>query len=673
MTATPLQRSDELRLETISIMEDMPGKASEYELPAPPDGIVNSLNKLRENRYTVLVVGETRRGKSSFINALIGRDILPVDVDVATCQSFRIRQTDEEGYRLRFLDGSTQTISLEDLPTFGSQVMADAGETPRLDQIIESIEVEVPVRFLPPGIDLLDTPGLGSLYAAHAQITQRFIPQADAVIYTLDSTQPIGQLDIETVKVILETTANIFFIQTKIDATNPEAWKDLQQRNETILRKEFKDRLADSRVWPISSKNLMKAVETDDENYLIVARHRELAAALKQFLVRVAGILRIGETLTMINHHHIDGRKLLSARYASLTHPNQADDDRLSRLQVLKKEWTEDWGDGGKKRKELSQMLQKEYHITREGFRQIFGQGGDIYKSSQKILNSINSARKENVERIAQNISENAAFLAHQKWSETYRGMQEHFVQKVAPFFEEANQVIREATDILAAGVDVHEQFNTQVRSDTFDKASRAVMDMTRASTMVGLVGGVSAGVAALALSEATLVTITMSAAFPPVAAVVVLGAGAWIIARGIAGWFRAESQQIDAAKRDLEKYANETRLALQKYYFDVDPQEGRQSMVDEALGSVLSNVLESVTQLAEQRAREIDADITRVKEESKLNQQQRAAQAKEMRARVTAWDALGGRIQTTMNALVALQKDLEQSAEPQPAPAGAA
>jgi GTPase SAR1 family protein len=205
------------------------------------------------------VVGEAKRGKSCFINALIGRAILPTDVDIATSQVFLISKADQEAYRLRFEDDSTQDIAATDLPRFGSQVLADVAGTPRLDQLIRWIEVDAPARFLPDGVSLLDTPGLGSLYAAHSQITQRFIPQADAVIYVLDSGQPIGQADLEALAAILEATHSLFFIQTRIDQFRKEHWQALQLRNEQVLHERFAETLADTRVWPISSTNLMTA------------------------------------------------------------------------------------------------------------------------------------------------------------------------------------------------------------------------------------------------------------------------------------------------------------------------------------------------------------------------------------------------------------------------------
>ena len=120
------KRIETVRQETIAVLESLAKKAQAFQLPAPPAALEDYRQKLIANNYQVLVVGEAKRGKSTFVNALIGREILPTDVDVATCQVFRIRRTANEAYRIRFEDESQQHIPLADLPTYGSQIIADA-------------------------------------------------------------------------------------------------------------------------------------------------------------------------------------------------------------------------------------------------------------------------------------------------------------------------------------------------------------------------------------------------------------------------------------------------------------------------------------------------------------------------------------------------------------------
>src|SRR5215469_10259123 len=87
---------------TIAILTRAAEQAQAWSLPEPPPILEDYRRRLTENTYQVLVVGEAKRGKSTFVNALIGQDLLPTDVDVATCQVFRIRQSEQEAYCLRF-------------------------------------------------------------------------------------------------------------------------------------------------------------------------------------------------------------------------------------------------------------------------------------------------------------------------------------------------------------------------------------------------------------------------------------------------------------------------------------------------------------------------------------------------------------------------------------------
>src|SRR3954468_9286169 len=132
----PASNIQAVRVHSVEVLDRLSRTAAASDLPPPPDVLDLCRRKLQENRYTVLVAGEAKRGKSTFVNAVLGRDLLPTDVDVATSQVFRIRQAEAEGYRVRFEDGSAQEIGATDLPRFGSQVLADAGALPRLDQII---------------------------------------------------------------------------------------------------------------------------------------------------------------------------------------------------------------------------------------------------------------------------------------------------------------------------------------------------------------------------------------------------------------------------------------------------------------------------------------------------------------------------------------------------------
>jgi GTPase SAR1 family protein len=319
---TVLDRAEAVRQKTLAILSSLAETARAFGLPDPAESLAEYGKKLEDNTYQVLVVGEAKRGKSTFVNALIGgREILPTDVDIATSQVFRVRAAEREAYRVRYEDDSQMEIAAADLDRYGKEGFADG--VPRLDQIIRWIEVDVRVRFLPANVRILDTPGLGALYAAHAPITHRFVPLADAVLFFLDSQASIGDAEIKIMTDLLKYTRSILFVQTKIDLFRREAWQEIQKRNEEILKKQFGDRLSDTRVWPISSINLRKAAQAGDpddaKDYLMVSRHKELAAALQAFLFRVAGWSRSADAILQAGHYHLHRRQTLATQLALMT------------------------------------------------------------------------------------------------------------------------------------------------------------------------------------------------------------------------------------------------------------------------------------------------------------------------------------------------------------------
>src|SRR4051794_21116940 len=106
MSAEPRTSADALGQATVDVVDRLMAHCAELELSAPPPVLSALRERVASGAYRVLVGGEVKRGKSTFINALLGDPVLPHDLDVATSQVFRVRDG-EEAYRLRFEDGSS--------------------------------------------------------------------------------------------------------------------------------------------------------------------------------------------------------------------------------------------------------------------------------------------------------------------------------------------------------------------------------------------------------------------------------------------------------------------------------------------------------------------------------------------------------------------------------------
>lgn len=273
------------------------------KFPAIRQTFTTSKMMIENPEFNVVVCGEVKKGKSSFLNAIIGESYLPVNNEIATSQVFRISNSDKESFSLVFTDGSDQKITKEELSKYGSQVDANLhGEPIFKNRTLSYIQVNVPIAMLPKGVNLVDTPGLGALYKSHEWITQSYVKNASAVIFILDPERPIVEKEKEFIKKVLDITPHILFVLTKIDQYSEEHCQEILTRDEELLALIFAEKHFDSPViYPVSSKSLHKVttskIEALKANNLKNSRFPEVKNQLMLMVYRAIGLMRTGIAL----------------------------------------------------------------------------------------------------------------------------------------------------------------------------------------------------------------------------------------------------------------------------------------------------------------------------------------------------------------------------------------
>jgi GTPase SAR1 family protein len=625
-----------VRQKTTVLLDRLAEQGKAARLPEPPAALARSRQKLAEDTYSVLVVGEAKRGKSTFVNALIGRDILPTAVDIATSQVFRIHQAEHEAYRLCFEDGSHQEISAGDLARFGSQVVADVDGEPRLDQMVRWLEVDGPVRFLPAGVALLDTPGLGSLYARHAEVTHRFVPHADAVIFVLDSGQPIVQDELTFIDTLLGVTRNLFFIQTKIDQFRRDHWQQIQRRNQSILQERFGERLLDARVWPISSVNLMRAAATGDEDFLMVSRHQEMAAALQTFLFRVAGWGRAADALLVAEGYHATARQALAGRLAGLTQASkQRRDEMQQQAAQQKKQFDADWGERGQKRQHLVTSLQKVVAVGKRSFMHALEPGGEIDTAQRDRITAIQTV--EEAQQVGASLSDEVIAAVTERWRQVGEHVQTQCTALLEPFVAagESLAVVQTAEEPDLAVTSFTSSLGTS--QDWWTRTKEARLEAVQATSAAGL----------------GIFLLSFAISLGPLAPFGIAAAALWGFRHGTKA---GQANRVRAAQEELRKHLAETLQRVRQHFLTADLANSRFSLLDEAFDPVVRGLTEEIQRIAAQKSREAQDELNRLAEEAKLDDQQRKARVEHTQQHLTRWDALGASIAEVVADLKALE-----------------
>ena len=205
---------------------------------------MEKLEHYAAGKFNIVVLGEIKKGKSSFVNALLGiQGLLPVDTDIATSCAFRVSYGEELSYTVHFQptvaeDGTLQPAreprqlsGAEEAVKFGTE-----NGNPLNCEKVDYIDVTCPSEFLKAGFTLIDTPGLGGLYEGHRAMTYRFVTQADAVFFVVDHTAPLGKLECQYIDDVLSTTPHLYFIQTKCSTITEAACRKRMENNLSIIK-----------------------------------------------------------------------------------------------------------------------------------------------------------------------------------------------------------------------------------------------------------------------------------------------------------------------------------------------------------------------------------------------------------------------------------------------------
>ena len=297
------------------------------------DDLGSLTGRMNGGVFRLVVMGEIKKGKSSFINAMLGMgDLLPTDTDIATSTVYKIIYGPEKKIKVFFLPDletgrvpEPETVAESQITEYGTE-KGNPGNIKKVD----FIAVEYPAELLKTGLVIVDTPGVGGLYKAHQGITWKYAPNADAVFFVLDSIESvISDDEIKFLQVLTEKiTDRVYFVQTKKDKAGIEQWQSWEKRNkELLLAKLPRFTEENLRYFPISSKvkqngdkmKVAKLVEDSGypavldflENQLIAEKDMLLCHEAAGMLLSKVAVLR-GEVAGQLQVFQAESREKLT-------------------------------------------------------------------------------------------------------------------------------------------------------------------------------------------------------------------------------------------------------------------------------------------------------------------------------------------------------------------------
>ncbi len=265
-------------------------------------GAVRALDaKLLQERFNVVVLGEFKRGKTTFVNALLGADVLPTAVVPLTSIVTVVTWGEEVSAEITFLDGRTVQVEPSALARYVTEP-----ENPENRLGIERALLRFPAEDLRDGVFLVDTPGVGSVYLHNSETARAFVSEADAVVFITAADPPISASEREFLSEIRAETPKTLFVLNKVDRHDASDLGEALGFTRDVLRSTLG---SDVELYPLSARKALEAklsgdsasleasglpaFERDFRRFLLEEKGRTLLGSVRLRARNLAGDLRI--------------------------------------------------------------------------------------------------------------------------------------------------------------------------------------------------------------------------------------------------------------------------------------------------------------------------------------------------------------------------------------------
>jgi len=295
---------------------------------------VEEVRAKRKGQPSAVVVGETNRGKSSLVNALIGQPGLsPVDAEVATATYLVFGHAEEWTARACY-PGQLAPVPI-DLAELINWVSA-AHELPSGHLPPRYVEIDGPSEFLQK-VSIVDTPGVGGLDSMHGELAKEAAESATALLFVVDASAPFTTGELNFLATVGESVETVVFALSKVDQYR--GWRQVLEADQALLA-EHAPRFAGATFHPVSARMYEMAAKAPSPEAAAMLRERsgvdELRTTLTGLLAGRSAMLGEANTMRALSTALVELQIRLEAEKRALS----TGEDEAEKLRARKDELT---------------------------------------------------------------------------------------------------------------------------------------------------------------------------------------------------------------------------------------------------------------------------------------------------------------------------------------------
>ena len=263
------------------------------------------IHRIANDSFSVAIVGEFKRGKSTLINALLGKDILPSDILPCSATLNRVTYSITPSVKISYIDGREEEISIDELTNYVTKL---TDQSAKISETVKEATVYYPVNFCKNNVDIVDTPGLND-DKSMTDITLSVLPQVDAAILVIMAQAPFSDFERDFLenKLLVNDLGRVMFVVTGIDRCDEdEADRVLAMISNRIQKyvlvkaekalgansEEFavyRRKIGKPKVFGLSAKQALKAKLNGNNELLETSKFTAFETELERFLTEDRG------------------------------------------------------------------------------------------------------------------------------------------------------------------------------------------------------------------------------------------------------------------------------------------------------------------------------------------------------------------------------------------------
>lgn len=229
---------------------------------------------VEEGLFSIVLVGEFSAGKSTFLNALMCKRILPSFTSETTATVNFLRHTSQAPNNeagIVYYNDNRQEIVPELTLQALERVVSTRGDTEeeKIATSVDHVDLFLESGLLQDGVMLVDSPGLNGVADNHREITERQIQASHASIFMFSARQPGSRTDFEYLRSLKSQSGNIFLVLNMIDVIKPEEQtvEDVVNLLKKNYLKQFPEEKTLPEIWPVSAEAALVARDSSIKTY----------------------------------------------------------------------------------------------------------------------------------------------------------------------------------------------------------------------------------------------------------------------------------------------------------------------------------------------------------------------------------------------------------------------